>query len=428
MKVLLKKTENHMKYFDVELDTTDMYEYVRKAYNNLVKTRVIPEYKSINDLSEGSGNNCNRSKVNDDVITGIVSTICSKVIKEQNIETSIQPLVKTTQLDPLIFEMVIPLKPIVNLCDYHNIKLEPESMVVKKEEIDFVLKGLQSQFIRFNNVDRIVNEGDMVAIDLDCDVLGSNLISQRGMKLRIDKNYLTDLPDLCDQIIGMEKNEIKEFYLNVPENYTVKAMSGREVKFKVKINDIKETVLPRIDDEFANKVAPDVDTLDKLIDRIEKNIIQERKDNERNRYECRLMDQIIKMSQIEYPSIMVDMEIEGLINQYKEEIRFNSQNEEEYKEKIKQLSEVKLKDDLRPMAEKRVLWSIIINEVAKIENINISDKEIDDEIECMISDVGDSKEEQRNFLNDYQNRLNIYEIVKARKTLKQLTDIVKTNK
>jgi trigger factor len=323
--------------------------------------------------------------------------------------------------------MVVPLKPVVNLCDYHNIKLEPETMEVKKEEIDFVLKGLQSQLACYNPVNRNVTEGDMIAIDLEYDALASNLISQRNIQFRISKEYFTDLPNLYDQIIGMKKDEIKEFYLNLPENYPIKAMSGKEVKFKVKINDIREIVLPPIDDEFANKVAPGVDTLDKLIDRIEKNIIQERKDNERNRYECKLMDQIIKMSQIKYPSIMVDMEIEGLINQYKEELRSNSQNEEEYEEKIKQLSEVKLKEDLRPMAEQRVLWSLIISEAANIENISISDKEIDDEIESMINEAGDSKQEQRELFNDYQNRLNLYELIKARKTLKKMTDIVKAN-
>lgn len=427
MKVLLKKTENHMKYFDVELDTTDMSEYVEKAYQNLVRTKFIPEYKSINALGESSGENCNRSKVTDDVITEIIPTICSKVIKEQKIETSIRPLVKTIQLEPLIFEMVIPLKPVVNLCDYHNIKLEPESMDIKKEEIDFVLKGLQSQFASYNVVTRDVIEGDIISVDIECTTVESNVINQKDVQLQVDKEYLSDISGLFDEIMGMKKNEVKEFKLNISDSYAIKAMSGREVTFKVKVNDIKEKILPEIDNIFASRVAPGVETIDELRDRIEKNIKQERIDNEKSRFECRLMEKLIKMSNIKYPSIMVDMETEGLINQYKEEIRSSSQNDEEYKEKIKQLSEVKLKEELHPMAEQRVLWSLVINEAANIENINISDKEIDEEIEGIINEAGDSKEEQRELLNDYHNRLNLYELVKARKTLKVLTEIVKAN-
>ncbi len=225
----------------------------------------------------------------------------------------------------------------------------------------------------------------------------------------------TNIPGLYKEIIGLRKDESKEFKLKLPEDYNIKAVANKEGVFKVKVHDIQEIVLPDLNDEFANRVVPQIQTLELLKKRIKSNMREERVNNAQARFEYKLMDKLIQNSKIEYPPVMIDIETENLINYYKEELQTSNQNSGEYEEKI------------RAMAKWRILWSLIINEVAKLENIEVKASEIDEEIEKIISEEKEGKEDQHVYLNDEQNQKNIYELLKARKTIKKLVEIVKAN-
>ena len=188
------------------------------------------------------------------------------------------------------------------------------------------------------------------------------------------------------------------------------------------MNDILEAELPEINDELANAIAPGVKTLEALKDRVRENMRREREENAQVRFENKLMDTMIRTSQLEYPPVMVDMETQGIINQYKQEMRDSCSNDKEYREKLKQAPDNILKERAQLLAEKRIKWALVINEAAEVEGIEVSDNEIDKEIEGMIIDA---KEEQLVYLNDGQNRQNVRDIVKARKVINRITEIVK---
>ena len=427
MKVTLDKTENRMSYLTVETEPSEIEENMEKVYKRLVKRAEVPGFDKGSAPRDVLEKHIGREKMVEDAVKEMMPIICAQVIKEQKLETTMQPLIKINQNDPLIFEMVVPLKPIVELGDYHSIKVEPDSLEVRKEEVDEVLEGLRVQFAKHEMVDRPVQEGDLITIDIEGIVLESPLLNKKGVKFQVSPEFANDIPGLYKKMIGLKKGEEKEFKLKLPEDYAGKLVAGKEVSFKVKVYDIQATTLPELNDEFTNVVAPDLKTLDLLRERIEKNMRIEREQNADAKFEGKVVESLIEISKLEYPPIMIDMESQGLINEYKEQLQASCKDNREYEEKLKQVPESILKERALLIAKKRILWSLVINETAKAENIEVDDEEVNEEIEQMISEADNGKEEQREYLNDEQNRQNVYDLVKARKTINKLTEIVQAS-
>jgi trigger factor len=154
-----------------------------------------------------------------------------------------------------------------------------------------------------------------------------------------------------------------------------------------------------------------------------------KKEQERNaesQFKEMVVKCVIEKSKLEYPPIVVDAEAQNLISEYMKQLQLSCKSSEEYEEKRKHVSEAKLKEWGRDTAERRVLWSLVLNEVAKSENIDVDDWEIEEEIEHMISGADEEREKQREGLSSYQNRQNVYSLLKARKTVNRLAEIVKT--
>ena len=427
MKITQNKIENHMIYFTVESELSDIEQYIERGHQPLPKESNVNDYERGKANKEAQKKQVGGDKLIQDELNKIIPIMCNKIIKEKEIHTEMEPLVKILQKNPLILEMIVPMKPVVKLCDYSNMRLEPESLDIKKEEIDYVLEVLHKEFAVYQNVKRDVMEGDMIIADLEGSILGSPFINKKSTKFLVNSNFLNNVPELYKQIIGIKKGEEKEYKFKLPEDYVINGIAGKETIFKIKVYEVYNITLPELNDDFANKIAPGVKTLDELRGRIEKNIIKERVDNAKVRFESRLIDSIIKQSKLEYPPIMIDMETEGLVDQYKQELKMSSGDDKEYEEKIKQVSDTTLKAQFRPIAEKRILWSLIIDEVAKTEYIEVTDNEVGEEIEQMISSADEEKEQERSFLNDHPNRQNVYNILKARKTIRKLTEIVENN-
>ncbi|MDD4873710.1 MAG: trigger factor [Dehalococcoidales bacterium] len=427
MKVTLDKTENRMSYLTVETDPSEIEEYMNKAYQRIVKNSEVPGFRKGNAPRDILEKHIGREKLIEEAINEMVPITCSKVIEEQKLEPVMQPMVKMIQKEPLVFEMVVPLKPIVELGDYHSLQIEPDSLEVKKEEIDEVLENLRIQFVNYTMVDRPVKEGDIITVDIEGIVLESPIIRNKGVKFQVTPEFSPEIPNLYEHMIGINKDEEKEFKLKLPDDYPGKVVAGKEVSFKVKVHDIQETMLPELNDEFAQKIAPDIKTLDLLKERIEMNMKIERERNAESKFEEKVVEALIAQSKLEYPPIMIDVEARNLISGYMQQMQASCRDEREYEEKMKQMPEAKLKEQAIPMAKKRLMWSLVVYEVAKTEGVQVDNEEVNVEIEHIISDSNDQKDESREYLRDYQNRQNVSDMLRARKTIRKLVEIVKSS-
>ncbi|MFZ7132828.1 MAG: trigger factor [Eubacteriales bacterium] len=427
MKITLTKTENHMTYLTVEVEEADRKNYLKTVCRRLANAKKIHGFDEDSISEDMLDEHFDKDDVQDELIKEISPEACTQAIKEYVLETEMQPMVRIVQKNPIVFEVAVALKPEVKLCDYKKLKIEPESLEIPEEEVNAILEGLCKQLVNYSSVDRAVEEGDLVNINIEGKINETTFINGKDVKFKVTSEYSLDLPGVYKEMIGMSKGEEREFKLIFPENYAKKEAAGKEANYKVRVNDVLAEEFPELTDDIANAVAPGVKTLDALKDRIRKNMKKEREDNARPRFENRLMEKLIEESEIKYPSAMLDKQIDGLIYQCKQAMRESCKDEMKYQEQLRQNPEHILRERALPLAEKRVLWSLLIDEVAGFENIDVSDDEVDEAIERMINETGEGKEEQRMYFNDFQNRQNLYEVIKARKTINRLTEIVRVS-
>jgi trigger factor len=356
-----------------------------------------------------------------------ISRNISKIMRENNIEAATKPFIKTIHIHPLLFELVIPLKPTIQLGDYYSMKVDPEPLVVKEKEVDEILEQLREMFIKYEPVVHTALAGDASTIDIEGTVSGAQFICKNDVKFIIKSNFANDIPGLCERIIGLQNGEEKEFQLILPQNFINKSVAGQEASFKVKMHNIERIVFPEVNDEFAKKIAPGVQTIDSLRERIKKNIQIERERNAESKYEEKVVEALIQISRIEYAPIMVDMEAEEIVTDYKRQMRDSCNNEDAFQEKWSEVSDNVLKERALSIAQKKILWSLVIDKLAITENIGVELIEIDEEIERMVEGVGEESSIQRDYLNEEQSRQNIYELNKAKKAIRRLVQIVGNN-
>jgi trigger factor len=305
--------------------------------------------------------------------------------------------------------------------------VQPEPVGVTDKDVDNVLENLRHQSATYEPVDRPVKLGDILTIDIEGTVMETPIFKGKGAQHIVQPEYPPEIPGLSEHFIGMKKDEAKEFKHKLPEDYANKTLAGKEVSFKVKVLEIKEEKLPELDDNFAMMIAPDVKTLDMLRERIAKNMEVDFEQKSKTKFEEKLVETVIEKSKLEIPPLMIESEAEFLLQEGLQQLQASCKSKEEYENKLKQLSMKQVREEYRSVANKRILWNLVLREIAKKENIEVSDSEIDEEIESMIQGATDKeREEQRQFLNEPMNRENVRAMVGARKTIELLTKIAIT--
>jgi trigger factor len=428
MKSTLDKTENHMSYLTVVTEASEIEKYLEKAYQRLVKRTEVPGFRKGNAPRDILEKHVGREKLLEDAIKDALPVFCNDAIKEHNLEPVMQPMVKIVQNDPLKFEMIIALKPVVELGDYKTMVVEADPLEVSDQEVNDIVDNLRKQYgSQTDNSESPIKFGDTVTADIIGEIYESPFIRKRGSTFELNLEFAKDVPGLADKIVGMKKGEESKFKLTLPDDYENKVVAGKEVEFTVTIHNVKGTTIPELNDEFVKKIAPDLESVNALMDRIRTNLKSENERNAIANYEEKVIENLIESSKLEYPPVLVDMELQELIQEYKRQVQASCRDEKEFEEKMKQVPEAELRENGMPMAKKRVLWALVVNEVAKKEGITVTAEEIDEEIENMAKRAGQNREELLNYIKQNNGRMEVENFLSGKKTIKKLVEIVRAN-
>ncbi|MFA5604703.1 MAG: trigger factor [Dehalococcoidales bacterium] len=425
MKVTLDRTENRTTYIIVEPDTAELDKHVEKIYKRMGKKMQIPNYPDGNAPIDVLKEHIAKEQVMGDAIRELAYDDCSKIIIDQNIENWLQPMITILQFEPPKYEIAVALKPIVEIADYRQLKVEPEPPEVTDADVDAILEKQRIKIGTLDPVDRPVKYRDLLIIDVTGTVDDKPFISKRNSKFFVDEFFVPEIPGFAEQLIDANKNEEFSFKLTLPEDYTDKLLAGKEADFTVTIHDVRELILDEINDDFAKKVAPDVSSLEELKKRIRYHLTKEKEMSAETRFKEKIVGALIQESRLEYPAIMVDLQTKQLMEDYKQEIKSSTKTESEYQEKLSMVPMDQIKKGCMELAKKRIEWTLILDEVAKAEGIVVSDEEIAEEIDGMTADIAEEmkQKEARRRLHSYE-RENVTDVIKVRKTVNRLAEIV----
>ncbi len=426
MKVTNEKTENCQAFLTVEMEPAEMEESLEASYRRLAKKTNIPGFRKGKVPRAILERYMGRESVLEDALKQLVPQAYEKAIKEQEIEPFAQPDIEVTQADPVIFKAIVPLSPNVVLGDYQNIKLTPEPVATTEADVSDVLEELRHQHATWEPVERPLNFGDLVVLNINSEVEEKPFVKKLGVQYQVLAGSVNPAPGFAEQLVGMSKGEDKEFSLVLPGDYPQSEFAGKEASFKVKVEEIKEEELPEMDDKLAQQVSPDFESVDSLREKVADNLKARAEEKSRMDFEERVINAVIDQSQVDFPPVLVEMEINRILSEQARRLQMSGRGMEEYLKSLNK-TEQELREELRPVATRNVTASLVVGKVAEMEKIEVSDSEMDAGIDGMVmSAAEDKKEEFRKLLDTPQTRASINQSLMTRKTIERLVAIVKS--
>ncbi|MFH1825016.1 MAG: trigger factor [Candidatus Firestonebacteria bacterium] len=392
------------KILKIEVPVDRVLVEFENMYSNLQKVAEIPGFRT----GKAPMNIVERyfkNKVEKEVFEKLVADAYKEAVKVTNINPIASPNITELKFEPgkpLEFKATVEVKPIIKLNKYKGIKVKKESTDIKTEEVEKSLKFLQEKYAEFIPVEkRSIKDKDFVIVDF------VGLIEGQEVKDLKEENYVFEIgsnkiiPEIEKGVMGANINEQKEIVVEYKPDFVNKELAGKKVTYKVLVKGIKEKRLPNLDDEFAKDVG-EFKTLNDLKKEIEKGLKIELEHKEKIRITNLILDGIIKITPFSVPKSLVTQESERLLNDF--EARMQSQNIT-YESSGK--SEEETKKQCEEIAVKRVEGYLVLEEIAKLEKMSISDEEVDKEISEFLSKAGQEKERWKEYLNSTSGRENV---------------------
>lgn len=422
MKVTREKTESSQAFLRIEMEPAEVEESLEQSYQRLAKKANIPGFRKGKAPRAVLERYIGKDSLLEDALNNLLPQAYEKALKEQEIEAIANPSIEIAQTDPVVFKATVPLKPTIELGDYQQVRLTPEPVKLTEDEVNTMIEQLRRQHATWEPVERPADFDDLVALDIESHIEEKPFINQQGVQYQILHDQPLPVPGFAEQLSGMKGGEEKEFKLQLPEDYSRAELAGKEARFKVKVSEIKQQRLPELDDEFATLVNPDLKTLDSLRERISANLRLMAEEKAKREFEERVVEAVVESSQVEFPPVLVEMEIARLLDQQARQLQTSDIGLEEYLKRVGKTEE-ELREELRPLATRRVTGSLVLGRIAEEEKIEVSDAEINTELENMVQSVAGNKDEVKKRLDSPQVRDSIGQLLMTRKTIQRLVEI-----
>ena len=272
--------------------------------------------------------------------------------------------------------------------------------------------------------------GDIIRADVHGTVGETVLVQEEAVDFQIVDGRTISIPGFAEAMVGHKKGPEFKFKLTVPDDAPDESLRGQEARYKVRILEVKQEVLPELDDEFARQVGEGFSDIAALRSRAEDDLREALEQENERRYHDQILEALVEQAEIEYPPVLVDREAERLLREQAgsgQPGRSNGKDDlEQYLQRVGK-SEDELQSELRPVAEERVRRSLVLSQVEEAEDIHVTDSEVEAEISRMTEGAGNQGDELRKLLSSNNAKESLQRSLITKKTLERLAEIAFTD-
>ena len=358
-----------------------------------------------------------------DAADSVVNEAYLKAMTESKLDPIVQPSVDLKDLseDGVVFTFKIITKPEVTIKKYKGLGVKPDSIEVTDEEIEHEMGHVLERYAELVSKDGAVAEGNIAIIDFEGFKDGVAFDGGKGENYSLEIGSNTFIPGFEDQLIGMKTGE-KDLNLTFPEDYGAKDLAGAAVVFKVKVNEIKEKKNRELDEEFFEDLGmDDVHSEKELKEHIKSSISAQKEMSVEDKYISDLLEAIGKNVEVDIPEEMVNDEVDRLMHRFEDQMRMQGISLDVYYQ-FTNTDEQALRSQMEKEAFNNVLYRLMLEEIAKKENIEVTDEETDKEVEELANKYQMKKED---FLKQFGGKDLVKYDLEVRKTIDLLKELNK---
>ncbi len=334
-----------------------------------------------------------------------------------------QPQISLNQIDDkgIEFNFKLTLKPDVKLGKYKGLKTKKAKVEVTEKEVKEAIDHMRSHYAENIVKEGAIEEGDIAIIDFEGFKDGVAFEGGKGENYSLKIGSGTFIPGFEEQLIGLKPGDEKEINITFPEDYHSEDLKGQPVVFKVKVHEVKEVSIPEIDDEFFKDLGLEgIDTIEALEKQIKENIQAQKETTAENEYIDGLLEEAASHIEVEIPDEMIEEELQRMLKQYEENIKMQGITLEQFYQ-FTNSDEQALKDQMKPEAINRIKFRLMLEEIAKVENIDLDDKKAEEEANRLAEKYQMEKDE---FLDNFGG----LDMVKYDYKMRQAIEVLKQDK
>ncbi len=378
MKVSVEEINSIKKKVSVEVPEDQVIKEVDSFYRELSRKAKIKGFRP-GKVPRNILERHFKDYVKAEVIQKLIQESYPQALSEAKLHPISNPLIDPGEMEggkPFQYAATIEIKPEIKLEGYIGLKIEGKKEGVKDEEVEERLKNLQNIHAQLKTVSdpRPVEPGDFVILDYEASMENKPLDEGKATDFTVEVGSGRFIPDLEEKLVGLKPDEEKEIEVSFPEDYGYKKWAGKTLSFHVRIKDIKEKILPILDDEFAKDLG-DYSSLEDLRLKLREEIEKEKKLILERQLKDQMVEQLLQANSFEVPESLVEEQTRTLVSDTK--MRLATQGVDF---KNLGLSEEKLQGDYREMAQKQVRTFLILEKIADQEGITVTDGEAEDRV------------------------------------------------
>ncbi len=405
MKTTIEDSENREIILHIEVDDQTLSKHLVTANKKVANKMNIPGFRKGKAPSSVIENFVGREYLVNEALESLVPDVVNSSIEQNDVKAFTTPRVTIVERDPIKLDATVALRPSINISDYSDLLFEdPIKKITKKQISETIQQLLESQAV-WQPVKRKIIEGDLVTLDCEGESEGKNFYSIQSSEMLISYTSDTPFPGFQKEIIGMEENQDKNFSTTFPKDFSDEKLQNKVANFSVKIISIKQKEIPDLNDEFIKSLGQeDIKTIETLNSRIKLNLETKEKDDLRRILEEKTINSLLEKSEFVISPIIIENETEYIIENQKKSLEAYKLDFDQYLQRIGQTNEDFI-EKAKETAENRIKRSILFDKLPEIEDINISDEELEKELQIMVEN--DPKISDISHFNDQRESIKL---------------------
>ena len=385
MSVQVEKLEKNMAKLTVEVSAEDFKAAIKKAFNKNKNRFSIPGFRKGKAPQAMIEKMYGEGVFYEDAADEAINASYAEAMKESGLDIVSRPEVTIEKIgkdEPFVYSALVAVKPEVTLGQYKGVEVEKADASVSAEDVEAELKKVQEQNARLLTVeDRGVEDGDQTVIDFEGFVDGKGFEGGKAEDYPLTIGSHSFIDTFEEQLIGKKIGEECEVNVTFPTEYHAADLAGKPATFKVTVKEIKVKELPELNDEFASEVS-EFDTLDEYKKDVEKKLAEKEEIEANSKNEDAVVAKVVENATMEIPDKMIDAQAENMVQDMARRMQSQGLSLDMYL-KYTGMTVEQMKEQARPDAEKRIRTRLVLEAVAKAENIQISDEKVDEEVAKM---------------------------------------------
>ena len=402
MSVQVEKLEKNMAKLTVEVPAEEVEKALQAAYMKEKNKISIPGFRKGKVPRAMIEKMYGAAVFYEEAANILIQDNYAAAMEESKEDIVSRPTIDIVQIEsgkPFIFTAEVAVRPEVTLGKYKGVQVTKIDTTVTDEEVEAALEKEQQKNSRTVTVtDRPVANGDTAVIDFEGFVDGIAFEGGKGENHPLEIGSHSFIDTFEDQLVGKNAGDEVDVNVTFPEKYQATDLAGKPALFKVKIHEVKAKELPELNDEFAQDVS-EFNTLEEYKEDLKKHLEVQKEDEAKRTKEDEAIQKIIDKSTMEIPEAMIKTQCENMVNEFAQRLAQSGLSMEQYMQ-FSGLTLDKLEEQVRPEAETRIKSSLVLEQIAKDENIEVSEEEIDAEIEKMAKAYGMEADKLKEYMGD----------------------------